>query len=178
MSLRHRGLVAAALWWPLLGQAPGDSVISVEVKRVILHATVRQGKGGFVGDLPKENFKVLEDGVPQEIISFSRQDLPVATGILVDNSRSMFNKRDEVVAAAKAFVRASNPNDEIFVLHFNEQLTYGLPRDIPFTSDHTLLFNALEGMNLDGQTALYDAILEGLNHLKASKLAKQALFVI
>src|SRR3954447_9526576 len=137
-------ILAAALCWPLLAQVQSDPLISIQVNRVVLHATVREGKGRFVGDLQKQNFEVLEDGVRQEIVSFSREDLPVAAGILVDNSTSMFNKRSEVVAAAKAFVRASNPKDEIFVLHFNEQLTYGLPQNVPFTADRTLLFEALD----------------------------------
>ena len=177
-AFRNPVLVAAALGWPLLAQAPEDSVISMEVRRVVLHATVREGKARFVGDLRKENFEVLEDGVRQTILSFSHQDVPVATGILVDNSRSMMNKRDEVIAAAKAFVRASNPGDEIFVLHFNEQLTYGLPQNIPFTGDQELLDEALDRMQLDGQTALYDGILEALKHLKQSALTKKALVVI
>ena len=176
-SLQNRGLLAAALCWPLLAQLP-DNLISIQVKRVILYATVRETKGGFVGDLQKEDFEVLEEGVRQEIVSFSREDLPVATAILVDNSRSMFNKSREVVAAAKAFVSASNPRDEIFVLHFNENVTYGLPENIPFSADRALLFEALDAMRQDGQTALYDAIVEGLSHLKKSTLTKKALFVI
>src|SRR5262245_44554442 len=79
-------------------------VLSVDVKRVVLHATVREGKARFVGDLEKEHFTVLEDGVPQKLLSFSREDVPVAIGLLVDNSQSMLNKRNEVVAAAKTFV--------------------------------------------------------------------------
>jgi Ca-activated chloride channel homolog len=178
LSLQNRGLVAVALCWPLLAQLPESSLISIQVKRVVLYATVRESKGAFVGNLQKEDFEVLEDGVRQETVSFSREDLPVASAILVDNSRSMLNKSSEVVAAAKAFVRASNPKDEIFVLHFNENLTYGLPENIPFTADHALLFDALDRMRQDGQTALYDAILEGLSHLKKSTLTKKALFVI
>src|SRR3954470_10504245 len=107
MRLPIREIVAAALCWPLLAQLPESSLISIQVKRVVLHATVRESKGAFVGDLQKEDFEVLEDGVRQEIVSFSREDLPVATAILVDNSRSMLNKSGEVVAAAKSFVRAS-----------------------------------------------------------------------
>jgi VWFA-related protein len=150
----------------------------MEVRRVVLHATVREGKARFIGDLERENFDVREDGVRQEILAFSREDVPVATGILVDNSRSMMNKRGEVITAAKAFVRASNPGDDIFVLHFNEKLTYGLPQNVAFTSDRTMLDQALDRMELDGQTALYDAILEALKHLKHSKLTKKALLVI
>src|SRR3954468_4081991 len=90
--------------------APRDHVFKMDVQRVVLFVTVREGKAQFVGDLEKQNFSILEDGVPQEILSFSRDDVPVAIGLLVDNSRSMMNKRDQVVAAAKAFVRACNPN--------------------------------------------------------------------
>jgi VWFA-related protein len=75
-------------------------------------------------------------------------------------------------------VRATNPQDEIFVLHFNEQLSYGLPKDVPFTADRALLGEALDRMNLDGQTALYAAIAEGLSHLGTSNLTKKALIVI
>jgi VWFA-related protein len=155
-----------------------NPVVSVDVNRVVLHATVREGKARFVGDLEKQHFTVLEDRVPQKIISFSREDVPVAIGLLVDNSQSMMNKRNEIVAAAKTFVRETNPLDEIFVLHFSESLTYGLPREFPFSGDRALLDEALDKMRLEGQTALYDAIHEGLKHLKNSKHSKKALIVL
>ena len=127
-------------------QAPDQTpVISMDVRRVVLYVTVREGNARFVGDLVKPDFSITEDGTPQEIISFSRDDVPVAVGLLVDNSQSMMNKRKEVVAAAKAFVHASKPNDDIFVIHFNEELNYGLPRDMPFTGNQSLLDEALGG---------------------------------
>jgi VWFA-related protein len=163
----------------LAAQVPGESpVISMDVNRVVLYVTVREGKARFVGDLARQNFSVKEDGTPQEIISFSRDDVPVAVGLLVDNSQSMMNKSAEVVAAAKAFVRASNAGDDMFVLHFNEKLTYGLPKNLPFTGDHAELDKALDSIRADGKTALYDAIREGLSHLQQSKLTKKALIVI
>jgi Ca-activated chloride channel family protein len=152
--------------------------ISIDVTRVVLHATVREAKSGFVSDLEKEHFTVLEDGVPQKLLSFNREDEPVAIALLIDNSQSMMNKRSQVVAAAKAFVRASKPNDEIFVLHFNEQLTYGLPSSMRFTDDRDLLDAALDKMRLDGRTALYDAIYEALKNLAHSDLSKKALLVV
>jgi Ca-activated chloride channel family protein len=164
---------------PLFSQdASQKDTISVDVVRVVLHATVREAQSGFVSDLEKEHFTVLEDGVPQKLLSFSREDEPIAVGLLVDNSQSMMNKRSHVVAAAKAFVGASKPNDEIFVLHFNEQLTYGLPSSVRFTGDRGLLEAALDKTNLDGRTALYDAIYEGLKNLKHSNLSKKVLLVI
>ncbi len=151
---------------------------SLDVKRVVLYATVREGKARFIGDLEKQHFTILEDGRPQEILSFSRDDVPVAVGLLVDNSGSMLNKKSEAVAAAKDFVAASNPGDEIFVLHFNENLRFGLPPDVPFSGDRNVLGAAMDGIELTGKTALYDAIHEGLEHLKDSKLTKKALVVI
>ena len=150
----------------------------MDVKRVVLYATVRDGKARFAGDLKKENFTVREGNIPQEILSFSRDDVPVAIGLLVDNSQSMLNKKEEVVAAAKAFVRASKPGDEIFIIHFNEKINYGLPPAVAFTGDRKLLDEALDKVYLDGKTALYDAIQEGLKHLKTSNLTKKALIVI
>jgi len=152
--------------------------ISVDVTRVVLYATVREDKSAIVGDLAKEQFTVLEDGKPQEILSFGRDDVPVAIGLLVDNSGSMMNKRPQVIEAAKSFLRATNPMDEIFVLHFNESLTYGLPGNIQFTSDQVLLGEALDRAQQTGRTALYDAIAEGLNRLQRSTLTKKALIVL
>ena len=150
---------------------------SGSVSRVALYATVR-GEDGFVADLTANDFTILEDGKQQKILEFQREDVPVAIGLLVDNSASMLTRRDEVVEAAKTFVRATNPQDEIFVLHFNERLSYGLPQDVPFTADRALLGEALDRMRLDGRTALYAAIAEGLSHLGKSNLTKKALIVI
>ena len=150
---------------------------SETVRRVVLYATVR-GTDGFVADLTRADFTILEDGKPQQLLEFMREDVPVAIGLVVDNSASMLNKRAEVVEAAKTFVRAANPQDELFILHFNEQLAYGLPRDVSFTSDRALLDEALDRMRLDGRTALYSAIAEGLEHLSQSNLTKKALVVI
>lgn len=171
--------IAAVSCGLLPGQATdADPVFKMDVRRVVLYVTVREGKAQFIGDLGEQNFTVLEDGVPQQILSFSRDDVPVAIGLLVDNSQSMFNKREQVVAAAKAFVRASNPEDEMFILHFNEQLRFGLPDDTPYTGDRALLDQAIDSMRLNGRTALYDAIQQGLKRLQQSKLTKKALIVI
>ena len=161
-------------------QASADQAkpFSSGITRVVLYATVRQNNGGFVADLRQEDFTILEDGKPQEIVSFRREDVPVAIGLLVDNSQSMMNKRPQVVEAAKAFVRATNPQDEIFILHFNEVILWGLSPEIPFTSDRRLLDTALDRMTVDGKTALYAAIAEGLKHLNKSALTKKALIVL
>ena len=184
--VRHRSLVLAVASWSVacaaavVAQAQNEKTLptfSTSVQRVILYATVRS-RDGLVADLTRGDFTILEDGKPQELLEFSREDVPVAIGVLVDNSGSMLNKGAEVAAAAKAFVRATNPLDDIFVLHFNEQLSYGLPADLPFTGDRAVLDAALDRMRLEGQTALYSAIVEGLAHLDKSTLTKKALIVI
>jgi VWFA-related protein len=154
------------------------STISMDVRRVVLYVTVREGKAGFVGDLTKENFVVKDDGKVQQIHQFSRDDVPVAVGLVIDNSQSMLNKRAEVVAAAKAFIAANNPSDEAFVVHFNDKVAFGLPADKMFSSDREELDRAIDDMHLIGETALYDAIQVALERLKQAPLSKQALFVI
>jgi VWFA-related protein len=158
--------------------AQEESVISVDVSRVVLYVTVRDSKMGYVGNLTQQDFTVKENGRPQEIRQFSRGEVPVAVGLVIDNSQSMFNKRKEVIAAAKAFIRASNPQDEMFVVHFNEDIVFGLPEGKDFSSDQAELDKALERLTAEGQTALYDAIYKALNHLAKSNLTKKALFVI
>lgn len=173
-------LMGAAIVW---AQVPptGDDVsgaISVDVRRVVLYVTVREGRVGFVGDLRKEDFTVKEDGVPREILQFSRDDVPVAVGLVIDNSQSMMNKREEIVAAAKAFIAASNPQDEMFVVHFNQKLQFGLPEGVAFSSDHAELGHALDMVRADGKTALYDGIHLAQQHLERSTLTKKALVII
>src|SRR5437016_14443931 len=113
----------------------GDSphVISLDVNLVVLHATVRDGKGRFVSGLGRENFRLYEDGVPQPIKVFQHEDTPVTVGLVVDHSGSMRTKLPDVLAAAETFARSSNPKDEMFVVNFNERVSMGLPEGMAFT---------------------------------------------
>ncbi len=160
------------------GPLPGDSTISVDVDLVVLHATVRDRKGRFVSGLRKENFQVFEDGVPQAIRVFPREDVPVAVGLIVDNCGSMAPKRKDVTAAVLAFVRSSNLQDEMFVVNFNERVSMGLPNCKLFSASPAELTKALNGIPANGRTALYDAIEAGLAHLKKATLDKKVLIVI
>jgi VWFA-related protein len=171
-------LGAACLFGQDAPPSEDTHTISMDVQRVVLYVTVREGKTGYVGDLSKEHFTVKDDGRVQEIHEFQRADVPVAVGIVIDNSQSMMNKRGEVVEAAKAFVRASNPDDEMFVIHFSETIKFGLPPDKMFSSDRQELEKALDKMSLEGHTALYDAIHVAVEHLKKSQMTKKALFVV
>ncbi len=156
----------------------GTYAIRKNVDLVVLQATVRDRKGATVSGLNMEDFQVFEDKVPQQIESFSHEDVPVTVGLVIDNSGSMRSKRNDVVAAAMAFVRSSNPADQIFVVNFNEHVSMGLPANLLFTDNAALLETALSRNAISGMTALYDAIAVGLEQLKKGKWDKKVLIVV
>jgi Ca-activated chloride channel family protein len=165
--------------WPPPPQEQGDPyIIGVKVNEVVLHATARDRKGFLLAGLANENFQVYEDGVLQPIKYFSHEDIPVTVGLVVDNSGSMRPKRADVIAAAVAFARSSNPEDQMFVVNFNEKVSLGLPAEMPFTDKAVELQVALSRIGADGETALYDAIAVALEHLKQGNRDKKVLIVI
>ena len=143
---------------------------------VVLHATVVDEKGQFVTGLEKDNFKVYEDKVEQKLSVFTHEDVPVTMGLVIDNSGSMKEKRPQVNAAALSFVKTSNPNDEVFVVNFNDE--YYLDLDEDFTANQDELREALEKIDTRGSTALRDAIIGSLDHLKKGHKDKRVLLVI
>jgi len=151
---------------------------NVSVDEVVLHATVKDRKGAPVAGLAKENFQVFEDAILEPIKHFSHEDIPVTVGIVIDNSGSMASKRAEVIAAALAFAASSNPLDQMFVVNFNEHVTFGLPRDVLFTDHSDQLKNAMSTVMADGKTALYDAVIVALDHLSKGSLDKKVLIVV
>jgi len=155
-----------------------EYVIGVKVNEVVLHATAQDRKGFLLAGLATEDFQVYEDGVLQLIKYFSHEDIPVTVGLVVDNSGSMKPKRADVIAAAVAFARSSNPEDQMFVVNFNEKVSFGLPDKMPFTDQAVELQVALSGIEADGETALYDAIAVALEHLKKGNRDKKVLIVI
>jgi len=153
----------------------GVFVFRKDVDEVLLHATVVDDKQHIVTTLDRSAFTVFEDGKPQNIISFHREDIPVAMGIVIDNSGSMREKRAKVNQAALNLVRSSNPRDEVFIVNFNDE--YYLDQD--FTNDLLKLKEALEKIDARGGTALYDAIVASADHLKRdARLEKKVLFVV
>jgi len=147
-----------------------------DVDLVVLHATVEDAKGAFVSDLQEQNFKVYENKAEQKISVFRREDVPVTMGLVVDNSGSMREKRAEVNAAAITFVKTSNPQDEVFVVNFNDEFYLDLDKD--FTNDPKELQEALERIDSRGSTALYDAVIGSLDHLKKGHKDKKVLLVV
>lgn len=157
----------------------GDGfTIRVSVDQVVLHATVRDRRGTPVSGLSPKDFQIYENGILQETKYFSHDDIPVEVGLIVDNSGSMRPKRAEVIAAALAFARSSNRQDQMFVVNFNENVSFGLPQDMPFTDEVGQLESALSRISANGETALYDAVAAGLEHLKTGNRDKKVLIVI
>jgi Ca-activated chloride channel family protein len=155
-----------------------DYTIQVRVNMVVLRATAQDHKGVLVSGLGKDDFQVYEDGVLQQIKYFSHEDLPVTVGLVVDNSGSMRPKHADVVAAALAFARSSNPQDQMFVVNFNEKVSFGLPDNTPFTDQVPQLEVALSRIAANGETALYDAVAAALRRLKEGSRDKKVLIVI
>ena len=160
-------------------QAPADNdsgvfVFKKEVEEVVLHASVVDSKDHMVLDLGRDAFSVFENDKPQTLTSFRREDVPVAMGIVIDNSGSMREKRDKVNKAALDLVMSSNPQDQVFVVNFNDE--YYLDQD--FTDNVKLLRQALEKVEARGGTALYDAVVASAEQLKLAKLQKKVLFVV
>jgi Ca-activated chloride channel homolog len=161
------------------GQAPvgtenGGFVFRAEAREVTLHATVVDDRNHLVNNLDKTDFTVFENDKPQKITHFHQEDFPVAIGIVIDNSGSMREKRDAVNKAAINLVRASNPDDQVFVVNFNDE--YYLDQE--FTGDIKKLQAALEHVEARGGTALYDAIVASADYLTHSRLQRKAIFVV
>ena len=154
---------AIASWWMLgvAGQPPPP--FHAETRLVVVHATVRNEHGELVTGLDREAFTVYENGKRQPIAVFRRDDIPVSLGLLIDNSGSMRTLRAKVEAAALALARASNPQDEIFVLNFNDKAHI----DVPFTSDVSVLESGIGRVDSIGGTAMRDAIDMAQTYLSA-----------
>ena len=153
----------------------GGFVFKKQVEEVILRATVVDDHNHLVTNLGQNAFTVFEDNGPQAITSFRQEDVPVAMGILIDNSGSMRDKRASVNEAVLNLIRSSNPDDQIFVVNFGTESYL----DQDFTSDVNLLQRALQSVSMRGSTALYDAVVASSVHLERSaRLDKKVLLVI
>ena len=159
----------------------GVFTLRAEVDEVVLHATVVDDRQRLVTNLDRNAFTVFENGQAQPITSFRHEDVPVAVGILVDDSASMRDKRPAVSQAALNFVRSSNPDDRVFVVNFSD------PQDIyidaEFTASIPKLKEALENIDARGETALYDAVAASADHIMKQqgidrRLEKKVLLVI
>jgi VWFA-related protein len=163
------GLVA-----PLAAQDPPPTVFRSDSRLVVLHATVLDAEGRLVTNLSQSAFHVFENGVEQEVKVFRREDAPVSIGLIIDDSGSMTNKRDRVAAAALALVEASHPDDEAFLIHFNEKAYL----DLDFTHDHKLLGEGLTKYDTRGTTAMRDAVRLAIEHLERTAAEDKKVIIL
>src|SRR5215469_3258375 len=151
--------------------------ISVDVDLAVFNISVLGDDGKPVTGLTADNFKVFEDGREEKIKLFQPEDTPATVGLLIDNSGSMTTKRKDVVVAAIAFIDASHPDDEMFIVDFNRRAWLGLPTGTAYTSDRSMLRATLTETRAEGTTSLYDAIELALNHMKDGARQRKALVV-
>jgi len=155
-----------------------SATISVNSELVALPVRVTDSNGNVVSGLTLQDFRVLEDGRPQKLTLFQQEDAPVTVGLVVDHSRSMGPKLVEVTAAVLAFAHSSNPQDEMFVVDFNDDVWLQILGGKPFTHSADDLEKEIAAISARGRTALYDAVAEGLNHLRFGHCEKKALIIV
>ena len=148
--------------------------VGIKVDLVMLYASVVDKNNHFVSELEQSQFKVFENGVEQKIESFTHENVPVSMGIVLDLSGSMRGKIEQVNRAARAFLKAGNPDDEFFLIGFNDEVE--LLHD--YTSDIDEISDALEDTVVAGKTHLYDAIYLGVEKAQSGAKSKKALVVI
>jgi Ca-activated chloride channel homolog len=152
-----------------------DTIFSSETRLVPLNVTVSDKTGHLVTNLPQSAFQVFENGVLQQIKIFKREDVPVSMGLIIDNSGSMREKRQSVESATLALVKDSNPQDEEFIVNFNDEAYL----DTEFTSDQKLLEQGLTKIDSRGGTAMRDALRMSIDHLKEKgKRDKKVILVV
>jgi VWFA-related protein len=179
-----RSLILFSLIGVLAGSVPVQQsrdedqyTIAVDVNLVVFNVTVTDSKGRQVSGLKSGDFRVFEESRLQELKLFHAEDTPASVGLIIDNSGSMREKRADVAKAALDFVTASNPEDEMFVVNFNEHVYYGLLPSTAFTNNVDILRTALTAVP-GGLTALYDALAAGIDHLKKGTRDRKALVVL
>ena len=161
---------------PIAAEQP--SFRSAASDLVVLPVVVTDNRGGFIADIPRERFTVFDNGRPQPMALFSNEDTPVTVGLILDNSGSIGRKLGEIVASALAFARESHPDDELFALEFNDDVSDALPGQRMLAGDLAELQSALSALVPEGRTALYDALLAGLDRAAAGTRPRRVLVLL
>jgi Ca-activated chloride channel family protein len=160
---------------PPAGESEDIPLFRADTRLVDLHVSVVDGHGRMLTDIPESAFKVYENGVEQKIKKFLREDVPVSMGLIIDNSGSMKEKRARVEAASLALVKASNPQDEVFIVSFSDDAWI----EAEFTNDIKKLESALDNLDPKGGTAMRDAISLSIDKVKQQgKREKKVLLVV
>ncbi|MFB3906244.1 MAG: VWA domain-containing protein [Acidobacteriota bacterium] len=143
------------------------------VDQVVVYAAVYDKANQLVPGLKKEDFTVLEDKVPQQVTYFGLADMPSTLGIVVDCSGSMRQKIDSVIDAIKLFLAQNNPENELFLIKFNDEVSL----EEGFTKDQEDITDALDNLVVSGGTALYDAILLAVDQAREGSEPRKAIIV-
>jgi VWFA-related protein len=145
----------------------------VEVPLVLVQVSVIDPYNRFVTGLRKEHFEIFEDKDQQSIRHFSNEDVPLSAGLVFDASGSMSEKMDKARMAVMQFFRASNPDDEFFLISFNDR-----PKQLEgFTQDVTVLQSKLNFTEAKGRTSLLDAIYLGIHEMRKAKHSRKVLLI-
>jgi len=174
-------LLVVAATFRIIAQEPAPAaptVFTAHSDLVVLHVNVFDRKSDAVPQLPESAFTVVEDGRPQTITFFNDADVPVTAGLIVDNSSSMLTRRRMVIAGSHAFIESSHPEDELFAVVFNEHVRFGLQDQVAFTQSPAQIQAGLIRFPPGGQTALYDAVIAGLDHIQDASHQKRVLIVL
>jgi len=155
-----------------------DPTFKTATNLIVLHVNVLDGRRQAVMHLPRQAFHVFEDDVEQSIEFFGDGDVPLAAGLVIDNSTSMLTRRTMVRSAVQAFADSSRDEDELFTILFNEHVRMGLPQGVNFTRNRSLLLSALSAREPGGLTAIRDAVVDGLSHLASASLPRRVLVVL
>jgi Ca-activated chloride channel homolog len=148
--------------------------IRIDTNLVLIPVTVTDPLNRFVTGLEQDSFKVYEDKAEQKVVSFGSEDAPLSIGIVFDTSGSMGPKLDKSRQAVTEFFKTANPEDEAFLVVFNDK-----PELVtPFTHNLEEIQNRLTFTQSKGRTALLDGIYLGLHTMKKAKNPRKALVVI
>src|ERR1700690_3016531 len=159
---------------PIATDKKTKDTIKVDVDLALVNVTVPDHLNRLVTGLEKENFRVFEDGIEQEIVTMSSEDVPVSIGLIFDMSGSMSDKVDKARQAAVQFMRTANPLDQFFLVSFNDraELTSGFTDSVDELQTR-MMFTASKS-----RTALLDAVYLGLSQMRGAHNAKRALLII
>lgn len=172
---RHHFVKTAVALIALTTAVVAYSQFTSETRLVVLHASVTDKKGKLITNLTQGAFRVFENGQLQQVKLFRHEDIPVSLGIIIDDSGSMATKRARVEAAALDLVRESNPQDEVFIVNFNDEAFL----DVPFTNDIKKMEQGLARIDSRGGTAMRDAVSMSLDYIRdKGKKDKKVLLVI
>jgi len=172
-------ILTAAVVCALAAPQESPTVFRADTRLVVCHTTVVDNKTGhLVTDLPQSAFTVFENDVKQDIKVFKREDVPVSMGLVIDNSGSMRPKRSSVESAALALVKDSNPEDEVFIVNFNDTAYIDNPHGKPFISDIEEMKEALTRIDARGGTAMRDAVQQSIDWMKKANKDKKVLVLV